>query len=158
VDKCLELTLRHGAEQVRAYYITNEPSPNPDLARPNIGADEGEYADRCDSELFEDGSTVRRVLPTGTDEHGHQMLQTGAKEEAAPRELSERNRPRFKAIVERRKLLEKSGGTRMPRATEAATTSSSEGLFGQRMEGGAACYIYLEQGGDPGAGTHGVDY
>jgi methionyl-tRNA synthetase len=36
---------------------------------------------------------------TGTDEHGIKMLQTAAKEGITPRELVERNVPRFKAMV-----------------------------------------------------------
>ena len=36
---------------------------------------------------------------TGTDEHGIKMLQTAAKEGITPKELIERNVPRFKAMV-----------------------------------------------------------
>ena len=36
---------------------------------------------------------------TGTDEHGIKMLQTAAKEKLTPRELVERNVPRFQAMV-----------------------------------------------------------
>src|SRR5438067_2899175 len=38
---------------------------------------------------------------TGTDEHGIKMLQTAARDKLTPRELVERNVPRFKAMVER---------------------------------------------------------
>src|ERR1700691_5560808 len=38
---------------------------------------------------------------TGTDEHGIKMLQTAAKENVTPRELVERNVPRFQAMVKR---------------------------------------------------------
>ncbi len=37
---------------------------------------------------------------TGTDEHGIKMLQTAQKAGLTPRELLERNVPRFKAMVE----------------------------------------------------------
>ncbi len=38
---------------------------------------------------------------TGTDEHGSKMLQTAAREKLTPRELLDRNVPRFQAMVER---------------------------------------------------------
>ena len=38
---------------------------------------------------------------TGTDEHGQKMQQTAAKEGITPRELVDRNVPRFRAMVER---------------------------------------------------------
>src|SRR5262249_53078417 len=38
---------------------------------------------------------------TGTDEHGQKMQQTANREKITPRELVERNVPRYKAIVER---------------------------------------------------------
>ena len=36
---------------------------------------------------------------TGTDEHGSKMLQTAVKEKLTPRQLVERNVPRFQAMV-----------------------------------------------------------
>src|ERR1700682_251358 len=38
---------------------------------------------------------------TGVDEHGIKMLQTANREGVSPRELTERNVPRFRAMVER---------------------------------------------------------
>src|ERR1700733_6331764 len=38
---------------------------------------------------------------TGTDEHGIKMLQTAHREGISPAELTERNVPRFRAMVER---------------------------------------------------------
>src|ERR1700729_4441793 len=38
---------------------------------------------------------------TGTDEHGIKMLQTAAKENLTPRQLGERNVPRFAAMVKK---------------------------------------------------------
>ena len=38
---------------------------------------------------------------TGTDEHGIKMLQTAAKENLTPRQLVERNVPRFQAMVKK---------------------------------------------------------
>src|SRR4051812_38992946 len=38
---------------------------------------------------------------TGTDEHGQKMVQTAAREKITPRELVERNVPRFQAMARR---------------------------------------------------------
>src|SRR5437016_5628917 len=75
---------------------------------------------------------------TGTDEHGIKMLQTAAREKLTPRELVERNVPRFKAMVER---LECSNDEFI-RTTEERHHRSSEAIW-QRME--AAGDIYLDK-------------
>src|SRR6202163_4825017 len=75
---------------------------------------------------------------TGTDEHGIKMLQTAAKENVTPRELVERNVPRFQAMVKRFNC----SNDEFIRTTEARHHRSSEAIW-QRME--AAGDIYLDK-------------
>ena len=75
---------------------------------------------------------------TGTDEHGIKMLQTAAKENLTPRELVERNVPRFQAMVKRFNC----SNDDFIRTTEARHHRSSEAIW-QRME--AAGDIYLDK-------------
>jgi methionyl-tRNA synthetase len=80
----------------RPYYITTAIAyPN---GPPHIGhAYEAIATDAIARFMRLDGFDV--FFLTGTDEHGIKMLQTAAKEGITPRELVERNVPRFKAMV-----------------------------------------------------------
>jgi methionyl-tRNA synthetase len=75
---------------------------------------------------------------TGTDEHGIKMLQTAAKENITPRELVERNVPRFLAMA---KALNASNDAFI-RTTEPRHFRSSEAIW-ERMQ--AAGDIYLDK-------------
>src|SRR5487761_100942 len=75
---------------------------------------------------------------TGTDEHGMKMLQTAAKENLTPRQLVERNVPRFQAMV---KKFECSNDDFI-RTTEERHHRSSEAIW-ERME--KAGDIYLDK-------------
>ena len=75
---------------------------------------------------------------TGTDEHGIKMLQTAAKEKLSPRELVERNVPRFQAMAQRFNA----SNDDFIRTTEPRHHRSSEAIW-QRME--AAGDIYLDK-------------
>ena len=75
---------------------------------------------------------------TGADEHGIKMLQTAAREKLTPRELVERNVPRFQAMVER---LNCSNDDYI-RTTEPRHHRSSIGIW-ERME--KAGDIYLDK-------------
>ncbi len=89
------------AEQVSGkgpYYITTAISyPN---GVPHIGhAYEVIATDTIARFMRLDGYDV--YFLTGTDEHGQKIQQTAAKEGLSPRELLDRNVPRFRAMVER---------------------------------------------------------
>ncbi len=73
---------------------------------------------------------------TGTDEHGIKMLQTAAREKLTPRELVERNVPRFQAMV---KKLNCSNDDYI-RTTEARHYRSSEAIW-SRMQAAGDIYI-----------------
>jgi methionyl-tRNA synthetase len=73
---------------------------------------------------------------TGTDEHGMKMLQTAGREKLTPRELVERNVPRFKAMVER---LECSNDEFI-RTTEERHHRASIGIW-ERMEANGDIYL-----------------
>jgi methionyl-tRNA synthetase len=78
------------------YYITTAiayPSGNPHIGH----AYEAIATDAIARFMRLDGYDV--FFLTGTDEHGSKMLQTAAKEKLTPRELVERNVPRFRAMV-----------------------------------------------------------
>jgi methionyl-tRNA synthetase len=75
---------------------------------------------------------------TGTDEHGIKMLQTAAKEKLTPRQLVERNVPRFQAMVERLNC----SNNDFIRTTEPRHYRASEAIW-QRMQ--AAGDIYLDK-------------
>jgi methionyl-tRNA synthetase len=75
---------------------------------------------------------------TGTDEHGIKMLQTAAKEQLTPRQLVERNVPRFQAMVRKFNC----SNDDFIRTTEPRHHRSSEAIW-QRME--AAGDIYLDK-------------
>jgi len=82
----------------KPYYITTAISyPN---GVPHIGhAYEAIATDAIARFMRLDGRDV--FFLTGTDEHGMKMQQTAAREGITPRELTERNVPRFQAMVER---------------------------------------------------------
>src|ERR1700739_1693179 len=75
---------------------------------------------------------------TGTDEHGIKMLQTAAKESLTPRQLVERNVPRFQAMVKKFNC----SNDDFIRTTESRHYRSSEAIW-QRME--EAGDIYLDK-------------
>jgi methionyl-tRNA synthetase len=80
------------------FYITTAISyPN---GAPHIGhAYEAIATDAIARFMRLDGHDV--YFLTGTDEHGIKMLQTAGRDGITPRELTERNVPRFQAMVER---------------------------------------------------------
>src|SRR5271169_4072438 len=75
---------------------------------------------------------------TGTDEHGIKMLQTAAKEKLTPRELVERNVPRFQAMVKRFNC----SNDDFIRTTEPRHSASSIAIWEQMQ---AAGDIYLDK-------------
>src|SRR5258708_3971177 len=82
----------------RRFYIATAISyPN---GAPHIGhAYEAIATDAIARFMRLDGYDVHFL--TGVDEHGIKMLQTANREGISPRELTERNVPRFRAMVER---------------------------------------------------------
>jgi methionyl-tRNA synthetase len=73
---------------------------------------------------------------TGTDEHGSKMLQTAAKENLTPRQLVERNVPRFRAMV---KMLNCSNDDFI-RTTEPRHYRASEAIW-ERMQANGDIYL-----------------
>jgi methionyl-tRNA synthetase len=119
----------------KPYYITTAIAyPN---GAPHIGhAYEAIATDAIARLMRLDGRDV--FFLTGTDEHGIKMLQTAAKENVTPRELVERNVPRFQAMVKRFNC----SNDEFIRTTEARHHRSSEAIW-QRMQ--AAGDIYLDK-------------
>ena len=119
----------------KPYYITTAIAyPN---GPPHIGhAYEAIATDAIARFMRLDGRDV--FFLTGTDEHGIKMLQTAAKENLTPRQLVERNVPRFQAMV--KKFNCSNDG--FIRTTEARHYRSSEAIW-ERME--AAGDIYLDK-------------
>ena len=119
----------------KSYYVTTAIAyPN---GAPHIGhAYEAIATDAIARFMRLDGRDV--FFLTGTDEHGIKMLQTAAKENMTPRQLVERNVPRFQAMV---KMLECSNDEFI-RTTEPRHYRSSEAIW-ERME--AAGDIYLDK-------------
>src|SRR6202161_3471090 len=119
----------------KPYYITTAIAyPN---GAPHIGhAYEAIATDAIARFQRLDGRDV--FFLTGTDEHGIKMLQTAAKENVTPRELVERNVPRFQAMVKRFNC----SNDEFIRTTEARHHRSSEAIW-QRMA--AAGDIYLDK-------------
>jgi methionyl-tRNA synthetase len=74
---------------------------------------------------------------TGTDEHGIKMLQTAAKEQLTPRQLVERNVPRFQAMVRKFNC----SNDDFIRTTEPRHYRSSEAIWQRMAEAGD---IYLD--------------
>ena len=116
------------------YYLTTAISyPN---GAPHIGhAYEAIASDAIARFQRLDGYDV--FFMTGVDEHGQKMSQTAAKEGITPRELADRNSPRFKAMCDRMNV----SYDRFIRTTEPAHYRASEELW-RRME--AAGDIYLD--------------
>ena len=119
----------------KPYYITTAIAyPN---GPPHIGhAYEAIATDAIARFIRLDGWDV--FFLTGTDEHGIKMLQTAAKENLTPRQLVERNVPRFQAMVKKFNC----SNDDFIRTTEARHYRSSEAIW-ERME--AAGDIYLDK-------------
>jgi methionyl-tRNA synthetase len=119
----------------KPYYITTAIAyPN---GAPHIGhAYEAIATDAIARFMRLDGRDV--FFLTGTDEHGIKMLQTAAKESLTPRQLVERNVPRFQAMVKKFNC----SNDDFIRTTEARHYRSSEAIW-ERME--AAGDIYLDK-------------
>src|SRR5712691_8308547 len=120
------------ADKPRYYLTTAIAYPN---GPPHIGHDyEAIATDAIARFMRLDGYDV--FFLTGTDEHGSKMLQTAAKEKLAPRELVERNVPRFKAMVER---LECSNDEFI-RTTEERHHRASIGIW-EKMQANGDIYL-----------------
>jgi methionyl-tRNA synthetase len=119
----------------KPYYITTAIAyPN---GAPHIGhAYEAIATDAIARFMRLDGRDV--FFLTGTDEHGIKMLQTAVKENLTPRQLVERNVPRFQAMVKKFNC----SNDDFIRTTEARHYRSSEAIW-QRMQ--AAGDIYLDK-------------
>ena len=119
----------------KPYYITTAIAyPN---GAPHIGhAYEAIATDAIARFMRLDGRDV--YFLTGTDEHGIKMLQTAAKERLTPRELVERNVPRFQAMVKKFNC----SNDDFIRTTEARHYRASEAIW-ERMQ--AAGDIYLDK-------------
>jgi methionyl-tRNA synthetase len=122
------------ADKPRYYLTTAIAYPN---GPPHIGhAYEAIATDAIARFMRLDGYDV--LFLTGTDEHGQKMQQTAAREKLTPRELVERNVPRFQAMVERMNC----SNDEFIRTTEERHHRASAGIW-QRME--AAGDIYLDK-------------
>src|SRR6476660_6015576 len=122
------------ADKPRYYLTTAIAYPN---GPPHIGhAYEAIATDAIARFMRLEGYDV--LFLTGTDEHGVKMLQTAAKEKLAPRDLVERNVPRFKAMVERLNC----SNDEFIRTTEERHHRASIAIW-QNME--AAGDIYLDK-------------
>jgi len=120
------------ADKPRYYLTTAIAYPN---GPPHIGhAYEAIATDAIARFMRLDGYDV--YFLTGTDEHGIKMLQTAGKEKITPRDLVERNVPRFKAMVER---LECSNDDFI-RTTEERHHNASIGIW-ERMEANGDIYL-----------------
>src|SRR5438105_4498779 len=75
---------------------------------------------------------------TGTDEHGQKMQQTATREKVSPRELVERNVPRFKAMVQRLNC----SNDQFIRTTEERHHRSSAAIWQKMAQAGD---IYLDK-------------
>jgi methionyl-tRNA synthetase len=117
------------------YYITTAIAyPN---GPPHIGhAYEAIATDAIARFVRLDGRDV--FFLTGTDEHGLKMLQTANKENVTPRQLVERNVPRFQAMV---KMLNCSNDAFI-RTTEPRHHRASEAIWEQMEKNGD---IYLDK-------------
>jgi methionyl-tRNA synthetase len=119
----------------KPYYITTAIAyPN---GAPHIGhAYEAIATDAIARFMRLDGRDV--YFLTGTDEHGIKMLQTAAKEKLTPRQLVERNVPRFQAMVKKFNC----SNDDFIRTTEARHHRASEAIW-KRMQ--AVGDIYLDK-------------
>jgi methionyl-tRNA synthetase len=120
------------ADKPRYYLTTAIAYPN---GPPHIGhAYEAIATDAIARFMRLDGYDV--FFLTGTDEHGSKMLQTAGREKLTPRELVERNVPRFKAMVERLNC----SNDEFIRTTEERHHRASIGIW-QRMEANGDIYL-----------------
>jgi methionyl-tRNA synthetase len=117
----------------KPYYITTAIAyPN---GAPHIGhAYELIATDAIARFMRLDGRDV--YFLTGTDEHGSKMLQTAAREELTPRELLDRNVPRFQAMVKKFNC----SNDDYIRTTEPRHHRSSEAIW-QAMEKAGDIYL-----------------
>jgi methionyl-tRNA synthetase len=117
----------------KPYYVTTAIAyPN---GEPHIGhAYEAIATDAIARFMRLDGRDV--FFLTGTDEHGIKMVQTAAKENLTPRELTERTVPRFQAMV---KMLNCSNDEFI-RTTEPRHHASSVALW-ERMQANGDIYL-----------------
>jgi methionyl-tRNA synthetase len=117
----------------KPYYITTAIAyPN---GAPHIGhAYEAIATDAIARFMRLDGRDV--FFLTGTDEHGIKMLQTAAKENLTPKQLVERNVPRFQAMVEKFNC----SNDDFIRTTEARHFRSSEAIW-ERMQNAGDIYL-----------------
>jgi methionyl-tRNA synthetase len=116
------------------YYLTTAISyPN---GAPHIGhAYEAIATDAIARFQRLDGHDV--FFLTGVDEHGLKMTQTAAKEGISPRELCEKNSPRFRAMCDRLNV----SYDRFIRTTEPAHYAASQAIWNKMQEAGD---IYLD--------------
>ena len=122
------------ADKPRFYVTTAISYPN---GLPHIGhAYEAIATDAIARFMRLDGHDV--YFLTGTDEHGIKMLQTANREGVSPQELTERNVPRFRAMVERMNC----SNDDFIRTTEERHHRSSAAIW-ERMK--AAGDIYLSK-------------
>ena len=119
----------------KPYYLTTAIAyPN---GPPHIGhAYEAIATDAIARFMRLDGCDV--FFLTGTDEHGIKMVQTAAKAKLTPRELVERNVPRFQAMVKRLNC----SNDEFIRTTEPRHHRSSEAIWRRMEEAGD---IYLDR-------------
>src|SRR5690606_3883432 len=117
----------------RRYYITTAISyPN---GAPHIGhAYEAIASDAIARFHRLDGRDV--FFMTGVDEHGLKMTQTAAKEGISPRDLADRNSPRFQAMCDRMNV----SYDRFIRTTEPAHYKASQAIWKKMHDAGD---IYL---------------
>lgn len=119
------------ATKPRFYITTAIAYPN---GAPHIGhAYEAIATDAIARFMRLDGYDV--LFLTGTDEHGQKMQQTAAREGITPRELLDRNVPRFRAMVERMNC----SNDDFIRTTEERHYRSSEAIW-NRMEAAGDIY------------------
>ena len=119
----------------KPYYITTAIAyPN---GAPHIGhAYEAIATDAIARFMRLDGHDV--LFLTGADEHGIKILQTAAKEKLTPRQLVERNVPRFQAMVRKFNC----SNDDYIRTTEQRHFRSSQAIW-EKMQ--AAGDIYLDR-------------
>jgi methionyl-tRNA synthetase len=120
------------ADKPRYYLTTAIAYPN---GPPHIGhAYEAIATDAIARFTRLDGYDV--FFLTGTDEHGSKMLQTAGREKLTPRELVERNVPRFQAMVERLNC----SNDAFIRTTEERHHRASIGIW-EKMEANGDIYL-----------------
>ena len=120
------------ADKPRYYLTTAISYPN---GAPHIGhAYEAIATDAIARFQRLDGHDV--FVLTGVDEHGLKMTQTAAREGISPRELCEKNSPRFRAMCDRLNI----SYDRFIRTTEPAHHAASQAIW-QKMEATGDIYL-----------------